>query len=45
VRNNALGLPSLAASVAAPMPTRYLSLITPQNRFKLLNDFIGTLQP
>jgi hypothetical protein len=42
VRNQALGLPSMAATVAAPMPTRYLSLITPANRFQLLNDFIGT---
>jgi hypothetical protein len=41
VRNRALGLPSAASAVAAPMPTRYLSLITPENRFKLLNDFIG----
>jgi len=32
----------MAATVAAPMPTRYLSLITPANRFQLLNDFIGT---
>jgi len=41
VRNQALGLPSMAATVAAPMPTRYLSLITPANRFQLLNDFIA----
>lgn len=41
VRNKALGLPSLPTQVAAPMPTRYLSLITPENRFKLLTDFMG----
>lgn len=42
VRNKTLGLPNGASGVAAPMPTRYLNLITPEKRFQLLDKFIGT---